>query len=332
MLLTATGLVVLVATVARADTEPQTLAKYQPAVDQAVGRALAWLARTQQPDGAFDGPYGETNAATGLVGMAFLSKGYRPGFPPYGDTINRCIDRIVSTASSNGYLGVRGGRMYGHGIATVFLSEVSGMADPARQKQIDATLPTALRVILDAQKVPKEDGRHRGGWRYEPTDNSSDISITGWSLMALRSARLNGAPVPVSAINDAVGFIDRCRNPDNDGGFFYSPGRFTREHPFRGGLWLGGPSTPARTGAALLCRELAGRRDNDVNRGAGDFILRDVKNHGFIKDTWHEYATYYCSQGMFQLGGTYWEQFAPAMYNYLLLKQQANGAWRTNYW
>ena len=87
---------------------------------------------------------------------------------------------------------------------------------------------------------------------------------------------------------------------------------------------------PARTGAALLCRELGGHHGDEVNRRAGDFILKDVKRNGFIKDSFHEYATYYCSQGMFQLGGKYWETFAPAMYDDLLRKQKPNGSWSTN--
>ncbi len=221
--------------------------------------------------------------------------------------------------------------MYGHGIATLFLSEVSGMVGPERQKKIDQALPKALRVILAAQKVRKNRGEDRGGWRYEPTTDSSDISVTGWQVMALRSARLNGAPVPGSAIKDAIAFIDRCKSPYKDGGFFYAPPRWYKGgHPYRHGTWFNGPSMPARTGAALLCRELGGHHGDDVNRRAGDFILKDVKRNGFIKDGSHEYATYYCSQGMFQLGGKYWETFAPAMYDDLLRKQKPNGAWSTN--
>jgi hypothetical protein len=30
---------------------------------------------------------------------------------------------------------------------------------------------------------------------------------------------------------------------------------------------------------------------------------------------------------MFQLGGKYWDEFAPAMYKYLLPRQKADGSW-----
>ena len=35
--------------------------------------------------------------------------------------------------------------------------------------------------------------QHQGGWRYQPHSRDSDLSLTGWAVMALRSARLNGA-------------------------------------------------------------------------------------------------------------------------------------------
>jgi hypothetical protein len=315
-----------------ADEASPALRAHRKPVDRAVDSALAFLARSQTANPAKDGSFsdwnGGTNGVVGLVGMSFLAHGYRPGAPPYGETINSTIDYILSTSADNGYLGVRGGKMYSHGIATLYLSEVSGMVDPRRQKRIDKVLPRALKVILDAQSR-----NQKGAWRYEPTSIDADVSVTGWNLMALRSARLNGAPVPKAAIDRAIGFIDSCRSRNlrlvdgarasDDGGYWYhAPQYYSRRN-----YWIGGPSTPARTGGALLCRELSGRHDDATNRKAGDFILRHVKAHGFIKDGFHAYATYYCSQGMFQLGGHYWEKFGEAMYKHLLAKQQDNGAW-----
>jgi hypothetical protein len=317
-----------------ADEVSPKLSRYRKAVDRAVDLGLIYMARKQAENpaanGSFAEKHGQTNGVVGLAGMAFLAKGYRPGVPPYGEVINGTIDYILNTETPNGYLGVRGGKMYSHGIATLFLSEVSGMVDPERQKRIDVALSKALKIILDAQNH-----NPMGAWRYEPTSTDADISVTGWNLMALRSARLNGAPVPNAAIDRAIGFIDSCRGRslrlvDNarsseDGGYWYHPPQYYARRNY----WMGGPSTPARTGGALLCRELSGRHDDAINRQAGDFILRHVKAHGFINDSFHAYATYYCSQGMFQLGGHYWEQFGEAMYKHLLPAQQTNGSWHS---
>ena len=66
--------------------------------------------------------------------------------------------------------------MYSHAIATLFLTEVSGMVDPERQKKVDAVLPKALKIILTAQAVQKTDPRHASGWRYQRGSADSDLS------------------------------------------------------------------------------------------------------------------------------------------------------------
>ncbi len=280
-------------------------------MDSSVDRALRWLARSQRPDGSFPGQHGTTNAVPGLVGMALLSKGYLPGRPPYGETINRCVDFVLSTPAANGYLGVRGGQMYGHGIAALFLSEVSGMIDARRQKRLDVLLAKALKVILDAQNVRKG-GRNPGGWRYQPTSTDSDLSVSGWNLMALRSARLNGALVPVDAVKKAIAYVDACHHPST-GGFGYQPGS----------------TNPPMAAVGLLCRELSGHHADEVNRKCADYLLKSLKpSPGFIDGGHREYATYYMSQGMFQIGGKHWERFGKAMYDHLLQRQAADGAWR----
>ncbi len=172
--------------------------EYAPQADEAVDAGLEYLAAHQLADGSFDGGAKDNTAIASLCLMAFLAKGYTPGTGPYGDVINKGIDYVLGSQRDNGLLlGVQigSGPMYSHSISTLFLSEVSGMVDPDRQKRIDDVLPRALEVILAAQKVQKSPN-HQGGWRYQPNSRDSDISCTGWPLMALRSARNNGAAVP----------------------------------------------------------------------------------------------------------------------------------------
>ncbi|MCE9546055.1 MAG: hypothetical protein K8T25_11115 [Planctomycetia bacterium] len=317
--------------VARADEESPALRPYHKAVDRSVDLALMYLARSQADNPAHDGSFadwnGQTNAVTGLVGMAFLAKGYRPGAPPYGEVINRCIDYILSTPTKNGYLGMRGGKMYEHSIATLFLSEVSGMVDSDRQQRIDHVLPRALKVIIDAQNAPKTDVVDNGGWRYEPDSKDSDMSVTGWCIMALRSARLNGAPVPTSAINNALAYVDRCRDPQGTvryaakGDYWYA----------RRGYMVRTPRTVQLSAAALLCRKLSGREEKDINRTLADHILKSLHPTDLFSQEASgghiEYATYYSAQAMFQMGDAHWEKFAETMYKFLLARQHNNGAW-----
>jgi len=182
-------------------------------------------------------------------------------------------------------------------------------------------LPKALKLILDAQAVQKKDLRQAGGWRYTPTSPDSDLSVSGWNLMALRSARLNGAPVPAEAIAKAMGFVNRCYDP-GVGKYRYQPGA--------------PQASPAMAAVGLLCRELSGHHDDAINRRCGDFLLRWARGtcrpgaSAPHQQYWHEYTTYYASQAAFQLGGKYWEEFAPLLYSYLLRHQHNDGKWHGN--
>ena len=283
--------------------------KYQRAFDEAVDKGLSFLAQSQTKEGSIGTK--SAPAITSLAVMAFLARGYTPGLPPYGDVINRGIDYILTMPDAQGTLMGGAGQMYSHNIATLMLSEVSGMVDPERQARIDVVLPRALRVTLDAQAV-KKDESSSGGWQYQPNSACSDISMAGWALASLRSARNNGAPVPKEAIEKAVKYILRCRTQDN--GFAYTPGDQA------GNL--------ARTGIGLLCLELAGRHRDEVTLKAGEYIIKKFKGSDPLNgETCRYYALYYVAGGMFQLGGPEWEAFAPTLYNHILKMQTENGSW-----
>jgi len=383
--LTAVLVVVLAATPTRADRASTALAKYDQPVNKAIDRALAYLAKHQQRDGAIHVNAQSTTAITSLSVMAFLAKGYTPGTGPYGEVINRGIDYVLASQQSNGLIvnpRQARGPMYSHCISTLLLSEVSGMVDPARQKLIDKALGRALLVILAAQGVAKS-AMHRGGWRYQHTSRDSDISCTGWAIMSLRSARNNGSSVPKEAVDDGIEFVMRCRSPS--GAFSYQPG--------------GSPGT-ARTGTALLCLELCGHHRSQAALKAGDSILESIgaaradragkeaqlekkaelqaqkiidaaKRRVELAERRGEagrralelaqrqvelakrraeqlkgrmqaarrrarmrfggshfyYGLYYCSQGMFQLGGEHWERFAAYLYEMMLKFQRDDGSW-----
>jgi len=296
---------------AGADEVSEALAKFQKPVDEAIDRALAFLAEHQDKDGSFSSPMTRNTAVTALAVMAFLAKGHTPGTAPYGDVIDKGIDFVVGRQQHNGMLvgeAQSHGPMYSHTISTLMLSEVSGMVDPPRQRRLDVALGKALHLILAAQEIRKP-RHHQGGWRYQHNSRDSDISCSGWALMSLRSARNSGASVPKEAIDEAVRFVMNCRS-SHDGGFGYQPG---------------GGSGMARSGTALLCLELCGMHRDRVTIAAGDWILRNMRHGGH--DGFFYYGIYYCSQGMFQLGEDHWEKFGEYMYETLLKMQSDNGSW-----
>ena len=313
--------------IARADKASTALAKFKKPVERSVDRALSYLAKHQigiiEADRAKRVRKGSTDLSgsfgvrmrgnTGISGlciMAFLAAGHTPGHGPYGKVIDRGIDYLIRTQQPNGMLaGTSGshGPMYAHCIATLTLAEVSGMVDEKRQKRLDVALPKALDVILKAQKVAKS-SNNAGGWRYKLNSTDSDMSLTGWAIMALRAGRLNGAAVPKEAIKHAVEYILKCRY--RDGGFGYQPGQGSKE---------------TLTGSAVLCLSLCGEHKNKALIPAGDWIYSRIDKPR--SGSHYYYATYYCSQAMFQLGGKYWEKWAAKMYIIMLKDQSIDGSW-----
>lgn len=288
-------------------------AKWKEKVDPAVDRALQYLVRVQQKDGTYPGGYGNSCGIPALVGMAYLSKGHMPTEGPYANSLNLIIDFLLDRQDRAGlYTGGQygSGPMYGHNIATLFLSEVSGMVDPDRQKKISESLPRALALILRAQSVEKN-SNHQGGWRYHPNSRDSDTSCSGWALMALRSAKLNGADVPDKAIEDAVEYLFKNFSPQ--GGHF----GYSSPHNQKNSL----------TGMGLLCLELCGRHGTPETVKAADYIMQNFR--ALEGDQFEFYGNYYNAQAMFQIGGKYWETYADWMYETYLKKQNPGGSWNS---
>ncbi len=289
-------------------------ARWKDRVEPAIDRALDYLARAQEPDGSFPERYGKSTGIPSLVGMAFLSKGHTALEGPYAGTLNRCVDYVIANVAEDGILNKHGagsGPMYAHTISTLFLSEISGMVDEKRQKEIDRVLPTVLKVILEAQAVRKtgKNASHAGGWRYRKGSVDSDTSCSGWALMALRSAKLNGAAVPDEAVDKAVAYLKRQWVPET-GGFRYQPGR---------------QSSITLTGMGILCLELCGEHGSRETLKAAEFLRNTYRQ--LPKQLWRYYGNYYNAQALFQIGGSLWEEYADWMYSTFLSQQRVDGCW-----
>jgi hypothetical protein len=283
-------------------------------VDQAIVRALKFLAAEQRESGAWVvQAYGESTAATSLAVMAFLAAGHVPGEGPYGEQLIKGIRWVMSQQQREGMLvaAQSHGPMYSHGISTLMLAEVIGMLGKEDAKQCREVLKKAVSIILIAQNVPKHD-RHAGGWRYKPLDRDADISVTGWQLLALRAAKNIGMDVPADNIDLAVQYVKKCSD-NNRGGFSYQPGN--------------GP-TPTRTGTGILCLEICGQHKADETLAAADYLLNDpLRPHS----NYYFYGVYYCTVGMFKVGGKHWEMTRDSITEQLLVSQNLDGSWNSSF-
>ncbi len=209
--------------------------------------------------------------------------------------------------------------MYNHGICTLMLAEAAGMTDGKLGEEVRDRLVKAVKIILLAQRKPNAQGR--GGWHYTVRDvgDGSDMSCTGWQIMAPARAKNVGCDVPSENIDEAIGYIKKCQD-GNSGGFCYQPHSSLSE--------------PC-TGTAVLALELCGKsehRSAEVIR-AGNFLIKnppewkDNRPYFRIRPDFGFYGLYYCSQAMFQLGDNYWEFYRPVVRDMLFKNQNANGSW-----
>ena len=309
------------------------------AVDASVERALSWLANTQQRDGSFPTlPTGQPGV-TSLCVLAFMAHGHVPGTEPYGKNVERALDYILGCQKENGlivFVGTRGPEIsrqvsnevgtpsaYNHAISAVTLSELYGMVSEQKARDIEKVLTKALEATLTMQRWPKPQ-EQQGGWRYVNVfdDQDSDLSVTSWQLMFLRSAGNAGFDVPEKSVDDAVAYIRRCFSKEY-GTFMYT---------------LNGQDTRSRgmAGAGIVALAHAGYHNSPEANSVGDWLLeQDFETYnnqdtfgrgGFSFDRYH-YGVFTCCQGMYQLGGRHWEQFYPRAIRTVLANQLPAGNW-----
>src|SRR3954468_14814114 len=97
------------------------------------------------------------------------------------------------------------------------------MSKSTRARKLELAIRKSISATLEMQAWPKLSAADRGGWRYiDRLDQvDSDLSVTGWQLMFLRSARNSGFEVPADRVNDAVAFVKRSFD-EREGLFVYS--------------------------------------------------------------------------------------------------------------
>ena len=142
---------------------------------KAIDKGLAHMLAVQKEDGSWDsnGEGGHAVGITSLALMAFMSKAHFPGFGPHGEELDRGMKWLLTEAKKrpDGYLGTV---MYEHGLATLALSELWGMA---RDSEDDAAIQVALEKAVDVIIRSQNPG---GGWRYQPqADGGEDTSASG---------------------------------------------------------------------------------------------------------------------------------------------------------
>lgn len=304
-------------------------------VDASVKRAVAYLVNAQNDEGAFLDPDRGNQYSTVMTALSVLSMaavGHQPTDKTLeGVAMRKGIDYLLRAdrQRNDGYFGnTDSSRMYGHGIITLSLCEMLGMGvDASQDKLLRERCQKSIELILRSQRVKKHSPRFEGGWRYTPESGDSDLSVTIWQLMSLRSAKNAGLAVPKDAIDRAVEYLKASYKSERDAngrpkdlksGFAYQPG--------------GSPEF-ATTSAGLLALQVCGEYNAPEVIGASDWLLDMAEGDGKRKhriqysQRWFFYGLYYFSQGMQKRGGSYAQEAKNIVEKMLLNNQLADGSW-----
>jgi len=293
-------------------------------MEDAVDRGLAWLARQQQSDGAFCSTSRDEPGISGICVLAFLSRGHLPGQGPYGKQLEQARVYLLASQQPDGL--VARARQpyhaaYSHGIGSLVIAEMYGMSKTSQEPQHRQAIERAIQFSSRRYSQPKANPEDEGGWRYlrRHAMSDSDLSVTSWNVMFLRSAKNSGFDVNGAWIEEALAYMKRL----------YDPGRKTFRYEFK----TDSPEfnhTRGMAGAGVLSFALAGQHQTDMAKNAAQAILKQPFDQ-YVRPARGEeypcYAAFYCSQGMFQMGGKYWDEFYPQTLQTLVKAQRGDGSW-----
>ncbi len=284
----------------------QSLKKFRGSAEteRAVLAALRWLKSNQRPDGSWHCAQSD-QAGTALAVLAFLGHGETSDSAEFGTCVNKALQYLVSQIGSDGLVTQCDARMYAQGMVSLALSEAYGMTQSPTVKE---PLDRAVNAIIQIQKVKKKDAKFNGGWRYTATADDSDTSVTGWMVMALKSAKLAGVEIPQESFDMASNYLWQMYG---DGGFGYqNPGRDL------------GP-----TAIGVLCQQFMGHSDDKRIKKSLDFLREQRVEWDRTKGAYVLYEWYYITQAMFQGGGSYWEYWNSQIRDAMVRSQADDGHW-----
>lgn len=313
-------------------------------VNKSIDRALRWLASRQQANGSFATLPNGQPGVTSLCTLAFLAQGHLPNEGLYGEVLADSMDYIAACQRQNGLLAFHAPNgaditrsvgpkigvtvSYNHAIAGLVLCESYATSGSGTTQKIQPVIEQALKASFEMHDWPKERAVDIGGWRYlhDSEKFDSDLSITGWHLMFLRSAKNAGFDVGEDRIKRAIGFVRRSFQADQ-GSFAYKlDGRKDNR------------TSRAMAGAGILALAHSGLHHTIEAQQAGDWILKSgfhdynapgrllENGRGRHRDRYF-YGLLTCGQAMYQLGGRHWQEFFPPTAEVLIGNQNRDGSW-----
>jgi len=319
--------------------------------DDAVLHALRWLAAHQSEDGGWecegfakwcdgkantgekpDGP-GKAMYDAGVTGLAlcaFLGAGYtNRGDHEFAKVVRKGLSYLKNVQDPEGCFGPRSTQhyIYNHACAALAMVEAYGMTESNIYKGPAQKALDFISLSRNPYFV----------WRYGVKPGDNDSSVTGWMMMALKSAKLinedatkRGKAHPLTLDEEAFdgirAWLDKMTDPD-----YGRVGYVTRgSGPARPQELVDrfpGEKSESMTGVGMLARIFMGddpRKDPVIKKGA-DLCAKLLPTWNTNDGSIDMYYWYYATLAIFQVGGDYWKKWEEAMNTSMVANQRMDG-------
>lgn len=322
-----------------------------PRGEQAVLKALRWLAKVQNEDGSWGDMQTESNkpqgvAVTSVATLCFLAHGETPSSEEFGKTVENALRRLCQYTDGMGSptaMITGGGNGYSNAMAAYAISEGFAMTQiPMLERAMDKVIFCIVQgqnnlggfdynyAKKPAMPDPKT-GSMANGWKMG--DSRCDLSLGGWNYQALKAAYAAGCKVEglESAIDKAVRCIENVNN-GKDGSFTY-----INSHGDTNG-------TVSMTSVGTLCLQLMGagrgRAAKSGMKWLENYKVDPNDERCILTMNWKKpppgnmalYTWYYMTQAYFQGtngAGKVWTKWNNSFQSTLIKEQHSEGYWLT---
>jgi hypothetical protein len=290
--------------------------------EKTIEEALLWLKRQQSEGGSWilhDGypdagePTMKTETgATTLALLAFLGAGHTHVAGDHRQTVKRGLDWLVRNQREDGNFHDRydlghQSTYYAHAQAMIILCESILLTGDESLRE-----PTSkgLEYLLAGQNPTQ------GGWRYRPATELTvgDLSVTGWALMALHTARAAGFEFPESHFLRAGVFLESVSEKQGTR-FKYMPSDPPES------------VTLTMTAEGLLSRQYLGASPDSLSMKSGSgWLLSSVNEPQWKEGRRNVYEWYYTAQTLHNLGGDDWYLWYQTVARQIVRAQTKSGS------
>lgn len=308
-----------------------------------VDAALRWFKKHQSANGMWDsvnyyqncegeskcergGSHDKSDAniaATAFALRCFLGNGHDHRTPSkYRPVVEKGLAWLMEQQRSNG---LWGNRNYEHAVATMAVAEAYGMTQDGALR---APAQSGVNYLLAKQN---RDGTGSGGlgWDYVEPTGRNDSSVTGWCVMALKSAAMSGLDVK-GGLEGSRAWLKATYELANPNHAQIDPYNGVAEfgYAWKNGTW-DGEQRGNRSPLGALCAVFLGHSgDSPI---ASTLVNYAMKNQMPATYPCNTYYLYYNTLAVFQAGGEAWKKWYETPMTMLVKSQRRDscydGSW-----